>query len=730
MRSRWLAVIILSFFLLLSGQAGLNAYSGEVFFADSNLEQAVREALGPGVPLTADNVANLSELYANGRQITDLTGLEYATGLHKLKLHDNMITDISPLAALTKLKTLYLSNNRIEDINPLESLTSLNYLNISSTKVSLIAPLADKSLSELNLSNTEVSDLTPISAMTSLTSLSLEGLSLISLDQLAGLIKLKYLYANNNMLTNLEGIEKMSSLQVLYAGHNRITDISRISGLQKLHTLKLWHNQIGDISPLLELNSLSKLYITGNPLNSSGASVLNQLLQNGVSVDVKPQSIPVTGITLDPTAKSLQVGESIKLVAVVLPKDAANQGVTWSSENTKVAKVDGNGKVVALAPGTTTIKVKSNEGGKWATCAITVTGGSATVPATGVSLSQDSLNMAPGHRHELTAEVIPADASDKTLVWASDNEAAAKVDSKGKVTAIAPGSANISVTSKDGNHSASCQVTVSAPEPDDVAFKYTNITLKSGKAKKLPLIISPKDAWAEWSWQSSNPAIAAVDENGTVTALAPGSTEITVTNGPLSATCTLTVVNPDVSEINCDLKQPETTLSIPKELLEEKTQLNISHGKMQIIIPTRAWQEALAQLETDESVLIEVAEFEPAMTGNLKAVGAAYSFQLTVDEVRVSAFADKLLLTIKYDSNQVKNPEKLAIYWHNPDTGCWDKLPSIVDADENTVSALITHWSSFALLQPEAVNSRWLYVILAALGLNTVIVLIWFLKRR
>lgn len=666
-RTRWLALLlVLSILTFTSGQAvyaiteesyipGDEVFSGEVvYFADENLARAVREALRIGVndSIYTGGLEKLTELYADGQGITDLTGLERATGLKKLFLNNNQISDLSPLANLSNLKELEILNNLITDLTPLQGCTRL---------------------------------------------------------------------------------------ERLYAGHNDISDIRPLTSLDYLYTLKLWHSNISDVSPLLEMTALKTLFIKENPFSDSAAGVFTQLRERGVSIDVEGYAkVPVTGVELEPSSITLKVGEYKKLSYSVLPKNASVQGVTWHSKNESVAKVTTEGKVIPVAPGTTQVKVMTKDGGKIAWCTVTVIAKDAPpedpkVPVTGVTLNHSSLAMAPGEHFELEAAVVPADADNKKLTWSSNDTAVAKVDG-GKVIAVRPGAAVITVTSKDGGFTAACEVTVSAPEPTEAAFNYTNKTLKVGTEKKLQLIVSPEGAWAEWSWQSSNPEIASVDAQGKVTALAPGETIITVSSGTLSAECVLTVVNPEEGEeIQYELDKPKNCLSIPKEVLEDKDQLDIKQGKMQIVIPTNAWLDALAQLELDssEGVLVEVEEYQPSVSGKLMAVGPAYNFNLTVDEVKVSNFADKLLLTINYDPEAVKKPEKLAIYWFNDAAGTWDKLPSIVDSETHTVSALINHWSSFALLQPAADSANnLLYILLAALGLNAVLIIIWLVKRR
>ena len=85
-----------------------------------------------------------------------------------------------------------------------------------------------------------------------------------------------------------------------------------------------------------------------------------------------PAVIPVESVSLDKTADTLVVGDTVTLSATVLPDNAKNKSVSWSSDNTDVATVDASGKVTAVAFGTATITVTTVDGTKTATCTFTV----------------------------------------------------------------------------------------------------------------------------------------------------------------------------------------------------------------------------------------------------------------------------------------------------------------------------------------------------------------------
>jgi len=92
-----------------------------VVVADYNLEAAVRAALDktPDEPISAEELAGLTELKANYANIADLSGIEHCPNLSKLDLAYNQLVDLSPLASLDNLERLNLDRNQVSDIAPL-----------------------------------------------------------------------------------------------------------------------------------------------------------------------------------------------------------------------------------------------------------------------------------------------------------------------------------------------------------------------------------------------------------------------------------------------------------------------------------------------------------------------------------------------------------------------------------------------------------------------------------
>ena len=164
------------------------------------------------------------------------------------------------------------------------------------------------------------------------------------------------------------------------------------------------------------------------------------------NVKVTAADVAVESVTLNQSSLELIAGKEATLTATVKPDNATNRTVAWESNATNVATVDNNGKVTAKAEGTAIITAKA--GDKTATCTVTVT--KADVKVTQITISgKNTLNV--NDVATLTADVQPGDATNKTVVWTSENPDVVKVEN-GKVTALMPGQAVIKATAQDGSN--------------------------------------------------------------------------------------------------------------------------------------------------------------------------------------------------------------------------------------------------------------------------------------
>ena len=249
--------------------------------------------------------------------------------------------------------------------------------------------------------------------------------------------------------------------------------------------------------------------------------------------------VPVQSVTLNKTSITLDEGTEFKLTASVLPVNATTQSVIFRSTDPTVATVDSTGKVRALKKGEATITAVTTDGGKTASCSVTVN----SVAVTGVNFTKSVVELTEGETENLSWTVSPTNASNKAVSFTSTNSSIAKVNSSGKITAVGAGNCTITVTTADGEFKDTCTVTVKAKrDPFTVAFKGDNpCTLKKGSTKQLMFNVTPDDPSStmdvsyyssplNWHYESSASAVASVDNSGIVTGLKTGTAVITATN--------------------------------------------------------------------------------------------------------------------------------------------------------------------------------------------------------
>ena len=209
---------------------------------------------------------------------------------------------------------------------------------------------------------------------------------------------------------------------------------------------------------------------------SAGEAIITVTTEDGaktatckVTVNAS-QTVPVTGVTLDKAELTLEKGSTGTLKATVEPQNATNNTVTWSSSNPEFATVD-NGVVTAVSAGEATITVTTEDGGKTATCKVTVT--PKTVPVSSIQV-QGAASIYVGDTAKLTATITPDGASNKAVTWDSQNKDIATVDQQGNVKALKAGTATITATAQDGSGiSGSCVVTVQQADTTALKAKVT-----------------------------------------------------------------------------------------------------------------------------------------------------------------------------------------------------------------------------------------------------------------
>ena len=268
------------------------------------------------------------------------------------------------------------------------------------------------------------------------------------------------------VLSNLVPKDYLDAL--LAALETKLTnaDAAMYTALQNLIVQEIGKLRIDELRAAVTKNStdiewLKTLY---SDMNEKFKDIYSELDEHKKEIELLKNQMGTTNpvqvneITLSESSFTLQVNESRTITASVIPDNATNKNVTWSSSNNSIATVDQTGKVTAKAIGSCTITCSSTDGsGVKAECEVTV-----ARLVTDITLSQTSLSLTiPGTTSKtLTATVKPTNATNKNVIWSSSDTSIATVEN-GKVTAIAAGTCTITCSATDGSGvKAECQVTV------------------------------------------------------------------------------------------------------------------------------------------------------------------------------------------------------------------------------------------------------------------------------
>lgn len=168
------------------------------------------------------------------------------------------------------------------------------------------------------------------------------------------------------------------------------------------------------------------------------------------------EPVDVEGVSVSPTSLNLIAGETSDLTETVTPDSSTNKSVRWSSSNTNVATVSSSGLVTGIGKGSAIITVTTVDGGFSAISSVNVE----TIDVTGVSVSPTSATIMERRTLSLAETVSPTNASNQSVIWSSSNTSVATVSSNGLVKGTGEGTAIITVTTEDGEYTATSSITV------------------------------------------------------------------------------------------------------------------------------------------------------------------------------------------------------------------------------------------------------------------------------
>ena len=300
----------------------------------------------------------------------------------------------------------------------------------------------------------------------------------------------------------------------------------------------------------------SAIYCTGKAKQIIVVSGVNRLETKDMpaldcSVDTHIEGIgSLTAISASSYAVNIDEEKTLNIVGITL-EASGKRGISglFGSRNEKLILQDVNvtakgveGGILALASlDLVGCNIVTPAGGKFDDTkrAVVDAGGSIAnevkienpIAVTGVKLAYNDLTLKIGTSLKLVASVEPANAANKAVTWTSSDDAVATVLAKGEVLAKAEGNADITVTTVEGGHTATCSFTVTADDVVLIGLKVTptDVRIKVGQTSSLSVSYDPAGAThRDVIWETSDAAIVTVDANGNIQGVAVGEATITV----------------------------------------------------------------------------------------------------------------------------------------------------------------------------------------------------------
>lgn len=327
---------------------------------------------------------------------------------------------------------------------------------------------------------------------------------------------------------------------------------------EKVENKELSKKKIGVIIAIIVILFIVIVFVFIKGINKS-----NKQKNNDSNVS-DSEKVAVEKIELDQSELAMLPTDEIELVATITPDDASDKSIIWKSSDESVAIVDNNGKVSAKSIGSTNITATTKDGEFSVSCRVVVS--EDVIKVKELNLSKSSITLGIDAYEKIDTEIIPTNATNKGIIWRSEDSSIATVSSTGLITGKKEGTTNIVATTKDGNHEKFVRVVVKKIEIEGIELPKNEV-VELGKSKTIEYKILPKNAPSqELVWKSSNESVASIDNKGKITGKKEGKSTITVMtkDEKVKATCTITVSKPvAVTSINFStsilvLKEGET----------------------------------------------------------------------------------------------------------------------------------------------------------------------------
>ena len=307
---------------------------------------------------------------------------------------------------------------------------------------------------------------------------------------------------------------------------------------------------------LVTVNNQGKITITGNEDSWAIITVTTKDETSKASVKINTKKIEkiinVTGITLDNKEITLKYGETIQINANVIPQNATNQNIIWTSDNPTLISIDESGNVKMLKNKTenVTIIAQTEEGEYKSKIKLYAQKVNKMIKVSGIKVDNDELNVQYGDKIKINAKIIPENATNQNIIWYSSDPDIIKVDNQGNIEVIDNKDSEVIITAQteEGDYKATAKIFVKKYEDiinaTSLKFDKTNIKIEKGKEFQLYPVINPSESTSKKiTWKSTNSNVAFVNNMGLITAKNIGTAKIIANIDKVNASIIVNVVD-------------------------------------------------------------------------------------------------------------------------------------------------------------------------------------------
>lgn len=353
------------------------------------------------------------------------------------------------------------------------------------------------------------------------------NVTILSTNGISTLIEVIVEESNDDLALNIDEI-KLSRGETYQLKSNYVTGIEWYSS----------NNKVATVSS----NGLVKAISNGEAI----ITIVNSYGRiNTAKIIVEGSGVGVSSIILNQYSLTLRPGASYKIDAYVLPNNATNKELSYETSDSRVAVVSEDGTIIAQREGEVIITVFANNNVQ-ENMTVTVKGNAVT--ADSLEINPSSITLLKGDTFNLVANIIPSNASKEDIIWESSNESVVSIDEKGLVTANKTGSVIITASANGLVSKASVEVKNNVIGIQSLTINQDNLTLKVGESLQLTANYLPSNATNKnFIWKSSSDSVS-VTNNGLITGVKAGSSEITVSsiNGINDKLSVLVIENPTI----------------------------------------------------------------------------------------------------------------------------------------------------------------------------------------